>query len=107
MVGEFAEKLAHLSLVRYASEAAGEMGFGSVEELHHSVKRAMEICLSAGILLKGNFQRVYSCSDQGIVYDWKLSLLAYKLVCLCGYSCNPQVAALTIELVRKQHISKL
>jgi hypothetical protein len=73
--------------------------------LHNSVKYAMEICLSAGIPIKGNFQRVYKSFDDGLTYDWKLSLLAYKLVCLNGKSSNSNVARLTIKLIKDQHLN--
>ena len=105
IVDEFAEKMVTLNLLYYASEAAGEMDFDSIEEMHEAVKRAMELCISDGISLKGNFQRVYKCSDDGIVYDWKLSVLAYKLVCISGKSSNPNVARLTIQLLKNQHLN--
>lgn len=73
VVDEFVEKMTTLNLSAYASEAAIEMEFDSLEELHESVKRAMELCMSAGIPVKGNFQRVYKSSVEGILYDWKLS----------------------------------
>src|ERR1035437_9714813 len=88
VVDEFAEKMAELNLLYYASEDATEMEFDSMEELHNSVKRSMEYCLSAGIPIKGNFQRVYKCFDDGISYDWKLSPLGYRLVCLNGNPSN-------------------
>ncbi len=102
---EFAEKMRMLNLTAYASEAATEMEFDSLEELHGSVKRAMELCLSAGIPIKGNFQRVYKSSVDGIVYDWKLSVLAYRLVCLNGKSSNPTVARLAIKLIKNEHLN--
>lgn len=105
VVDEFAEKMAMLNLINYASEAAMEMEFESLEEMHESVKRAMELCMSAGISIKGNFQRIYKCSDGGIVYDWKLSMLAYRLVCLSGNSSNPNVARLTIQLLKNEHLN--
>jgi hypothetical protein len=81
------------------------MGFNSVEELDDSVKRGMELCLSAGIPIKGNFHRVYKCFDDGLTRDWKLSVLAYQLVCLNGKSFNPNVARLTIQLIKDQHLN--
>jgi hypothetical protein len=104
-VEEFMEKIESRNLLYYASEAATEMEFDSLEELHSSVKRAMELCISAGIPIKGNFQRVYKCFDDGLTYDWKLSLLAYKLVCLSGNVNNPNVSRLNIKLIKEQHIN--
>jgi len=105
IVEEFAEKMATLNLLYYASEAATEMEFESMEELHDSVKRAMEFCVSAGIPLKGNFQRVYKCFDDGISYDWKLSQLGYRLVCLNGKPSNSNVARSLIKLIKDEHIN--
>lgn len=104
---EFAEKMAALNLLYYASEAAAEMEFDSFEELHDSVKRAMEFCLSAGIPIKGNFQRVYKCYDDGISYDWKLSQLGYRLVCLNGNPANSNVARSFIQLIKNDHLNHL
>ena len=105
VVDEFSEKMAALNLLHYASEAAMEMEFDSLEELHESVKHAMELCMSAGIPIKGNFQRVYKCFEDGLTYDWKLSLLAYRLVCLNGKSSNPMVARLMIQLIKNEHLN--
>lgn len=98
---EFLDSLKDLNLVRYASEAAEEMEFESAEELNESVKRTMELCLHAGIPIDGNFRRIYMCSEYGIVYDWKLSLLAYGLVCINGSPSNPNVARLQIGLLKR------
>jgi hypothetical protein len=105
VIGEFMERMEAFNLQYYASDAATEMGFDSLEELHNSVKRAMELCLSSGISIKGNFQRVYKSFDDGLIYDWKLSLLAYKLVCASGNSTNPKVAKLIIQLIKDQHLN--
>ena len=105
VVDEFAERMAALNLLYYASEAAQEMEFDSLEELHESVKRAMELCLSAEIPIKGNFLGVYKSSVGGIVYDWKLSTLAYRLVCLSGKPSNPSVARMTVQLLKNEHLN--
>lgn len=105
IVNEFSERMEILNLRHYASEAASQMKFGSIDELQDSVKRAMDLCLSAGVPIKGNFQRVYKGFDSGLTNDWKLSLLAYHLVCLNGNSSNPNVAHLIIQLIKDQHLN--
>lgn len=105
VIEEFAEKMAELNLLFYASEAANEMEFDSMEELQDSVKRSMEYCLSAGIPIKGNFQRVYKCFDNSIMYDWKLSMLGYRLVCLNGNPSNSTVARSFIKLIKDNHLN--
>lgn len=107
IVEEFAERFALLNLVHYATEAIVEMDFESFEELHESVKRAMEICMAAEIPIKGNFLRVYKSYSEGITYDWKLSPLAYKLVCISGNPSNPNVAQSTIQLIKNEHLNHL
>jgi len=97
---DFLNKLKDINLVRYASEAVEEMGFTSVEELNQSIERTIEMCIQAGIPLDGNFRRIYMCSENGIAYDWKLSLLAYGLVCINGSPSNPNVARLQIGLLK-------
>ena len=107
LVDEFAEKLEMLNLIHYASEAVDEMEFDSFEELHESVKRAMGIFITAKIPIKGNFQRVYKSYAEGITYDWKLSELAYKLVCISGSPANANVARSIIQLIIEEHINYL
>jgi hypothetical protein len=98
----FLEYVRELNLVYYASEAAAKMEFSDLEEFHEAVKRAMELCIHAGISLDKHFKRVYKCSFNGILYDWKLSVLGFKLVCLNGSSANPKVAQMQIELLKSQ-----
>lgn len=94
------EQLKDLNLIKYASEAASEMEFSGIEEINATVKRVMELCISAGIPIEGNFRLTYMCSSKGITYDWKLSLLAYQLVCLNGSSSNSNVARMQIDLLK-------
>lgn len=106
-VEDFARQAKELNLVYYASEAADSMKFEDITEFHEAVKRAMELCLHASIPLEGNFRRIYKCSYDGIVYDWKLSVLAYHLVCLNGGSSNPNVARMQIELLKNQSLNQM
>jgi hypothetical protein len=98
----FSELARELSLVCYASDAADKMEFGNTEELTQAVQRAMEICLHAGLTIEANFKLIYKCSAEGIVYDWKLSVLGFHLVCLNGSSANPKTAHMQIDLVKSR-----
>lgn len=99
-VEEFMKQLKELSLVAYASEAAKEMGFSNNEEMVKAVQRSIRICENSGVPTEGNFKPVYKCSADGIEFDWKLSSLAYNLVCINGESINPKVAHKQIELLK-------
>lgn len=99
---ELEERKAEENLVFYASEAAERMGFESVEELQESVKRAMDVCMANGLPLKTNFRRIFKSSARGVVFDWKLSVLAYRLVQMNGSASNPRVAKLQVELLKKE-----
>lgn len=86
--------------VCFASEAAEKMEFKNSNEYHKAIKSAMELCLHAGLSIENNFRQVYSCSIEGrILFDWKLSSLAYYLVCMNGETTNPKVAKMQIELL--------
>jgi hypothetical protein len=102
---EFVERITMHNLRYYASDAADVMDFESNEEMYDALKRAMELCLFAGIPIKGNFQSVYKSSAEGIIYDCKLSTLAYRLMCLSGKSSNPNVAQLTIQILNNKHLN--
>jgi len=97
---QVAEVAAEKNLVYYASEAAGEMRFESVDELQEAVKRAMELCRASGLPLSMNFRRIFKSSPLGIVFDWRLSALAYRLVQLNGNPSNPFIARLQIDLLK-------
>ena len=107
VVDEFVERLSEYNLRYYASEAVAEMDFDSIDELNGSVKKAMEICRSTGIPMKGNFQRVYKSYKDGLTYDWRLSELAYKLVCISGNPNNPSVARTIVNLIKDEHLHHL
>jgi hypothetical protein len=93
-----------LNLMYYASDVADKMQFQSVEEFHDAVKRAMEICLAAGLSVRRNFKQIYKCSPDGVTYDWKLSALGFQLVCLNGSPENPNTARMQINLLQDKNI---
>jgi hypothetical protein len=101
----FAKQIQEFNLICYASEAAKEMEFEDVLEFHEAVKRSMELCLQVGIPLNGNFKQIYKCAYDGVEPDWKLSALAYRMVCLNGGSSNANVARLQIELLKNQYLN--
>lgn len=77
------------------------MEFKDVTEFQEALKRAMELCMHAGISLEQNFKRIYKSTCHGIVSGLKLSGLAYRLVCVNGKTSNPSVVRLQIELILK------
>jgi hypothetical protein len=97
---EIASLAAEQSLVYYASEAADQMGFDTLNELQDAVQRAMDLCQATGLPVRTNFRRIFKASPVGLMYDWKLSTLAYYLVQLNGDSSNPRVARLQMELLK-------
>ena len=86
-------------LIYYASDAAIQMEFETEEEFLTSVNRSLEICIHAGFDPDDNFKKFYKCSADGISFDWKLSSLAYQLICLNGSCSNLMVAKMQIDLI--------
>jgi hypothetical protein len=105
VIETFVNQAQENNLTYNASDAAEEMGFEDTSEFHDAVERTMKLCLQAGVPLEGNFKRIYTCSRDGIVYDFKLSVLAYRMLCLNGGSSNSKVAKMQIELLKSQHIN--
>jgi hypothetical protein len=99
VIVDFIDQVEDIGLVYYASDVAAEMEFEDMMEFHEALRRAMEMCLYAGIPITGNFKRIYKSSGIGIISDWKLSVLAYRLVGLNGKPSNPKVARMQIELL--------
>lgn len=91
-IQEFFDYLRELNLNRFASDAAMEMEFSSGKELDEALQRSIEICRNSGLDVDANFKRIYVCTGDGIIYDWKLSALGYELVCLNGSPSNKNVA---------------
>ena len=94
------EQLRELNYVRFASEAAYSMEFSDRQELDQAIRRAIEICMTAGLHLEDHFKRIYICTESGIVTDWKLSIYGYQLVCLNGSPSNENVARMQTSLVK-------
>lgn len=106
-IEDFGKVVNELNLVYYASEAARYMQFVDNAEYTQAVKRAMELCNQVNISIDGNFKKIYKCSYEGIENDWKLSVLAYRLVCLNGGSTNPNVATMQIQLLKNQALNQI
>ncbi len=100
VIDYFLEQMKDLNLVCYASDVAKEMEYVNEIELEEAIQRSMELCQKANIPLDFNFKRIYKSSFDGLIYDWKLSFLAYKLVCINGGTYNPNVAQLQIQLIK-------
>ena len=96
---DFVVQLKESNMICFASDAIKQMSFESDEELDDAIKSAIEICINSGIPTEENFKRIYMCSSNGILNDWKLSAFAYKLVCLNGDSSNRKVAHFQVELL--------
>lgn len=91
------------NLVYYASEAGDQMGFESYDELLEAVRRSMELCQATGFPITTNFRRIFICSQNGLIFDWKVSVLAYHLVKLNGGPCNNRVAKLQIDILKNYY----
>jgi hypothetical protein len=63
----------------------------------------MELCEANGLPINNNFRRIFKCSSMGLVFDWRLSVLAYHLVQLNGNVSNNRVAKLQIELLKNYY----
>lgn len=105
VIEDFVKKAKKLGLTHYASEAAKEMEFEDVFEFHEAVKRAMKLCVQVGLKIEENFMQIYKSAPGEIIYDWKLSPLAYYLVCLNGESTNSNVAQLQVQMIKHQFLN--
>ena len=97
---KIAEIEAEKNLIYYASEVAEEVGFASFDELQESITRSMAVCIAVGLPIKNNFGRIFKSTSIGIVVDWRLSLLAYRLVQINGNTSNNLVAELQIKILK-------
>ncbi|HLG02233.1 MAG TPA: damage-inducible protein D [Bacteroidia bacterium] len=95
------QDLVESEMPRYASEAATGMHFSDPRLMADAVGRAGNVCASLGLPLRNHFKRVYRCDHTGVYTDWKLSDLAFRLVCLNGDCCSTQVANLQMLMLQQ------
>ena len=85
----------------YASEVIELVEIGKEEELQGAMLRAREACRVMGIPLENHFKKVYRDAEHEVVCDYKLSPLAFGLVCINANPTNRNIAQIQVELVKK------
>lgn len=75
-----------------------DFGIEKPEEIEKAVRKAIRVIKTLQMNEKSHFLPVLVCRDGQIIRDWKLSVLAQKLVILNASPDNPYVARLQLKL---------
>ncbi len=98
---EFIDAAIDSNMRHYASEIIELIEMGKEEELRGAMKRAQEACNAMGIPLENHFKKVYRENERGVVCDYKLSPLAFGLICINASPQNKNIARIQIEMVKR------
>jgi hypothetical protein len=98
---EFIDAAIDSNMRHYASEIIELVEMGKEEELRGAMLRAQEACRVMGIPLENHFKKVYRDAEREVVCDYKLSPLAFGLVCINASPANKNIARIQVEMVKK------
>ncbi|HXH19746.1 MAG TPA: hypothetical protein VNJ07_11755 [Chitinophagales bacterium] len=96
---EFMDSVFERELNHFASELLS-MGFHDINQIEQSIHRAIMVCRTASIPVRGNFRSVFVCTESVIVRDWRLSDMAMKLAIINADAGNPLAARVQVELIK-------
>ena len=98
---EFIDAAIDSNMRHYASEMIELVDIGKEDELQGAMLRAQEACKVMGIPLENHFKKVYRDAEHEVVCDYKLSPLAFGLVCVNASPANKNIARIQVEMVKK------
>ncbi len=98
---EFIDAAIDSNMRHYASEIIELVEMGREEELKGAMVRAQEACQVMGIPLENHFKKVYRDTERSVVCDYKLSPLAFGLICINASPANKNIAHIQVEMVKK------
>jgi hypothetical protein len=98
---EFIDAVIDSDMKHYATEIIEMVEMGKDEELLQAMKRAQDACVSLGIPVDEHFKKIYRESHHDVICDYKLSPLAFGLVCINANPSNRNVAQIQVGIVKK------
>ena len=98
---EFIDAVIDSDMRHYASEIIEMVEMGREQELLEAMQRAQTACQTMNIPIEQHFKKVYRESHQNVVCDYKLSPLAFGLICINANPANKNIARIQIEMINK------
>jgi hypothetical protein len=98
---EFIDAVIDSNMRHYASEIIEMVEMGHEEELLRAMQRAQDACRAMDIPIDKHFKKVYRESHQNVICDYKLSPLAFGLICINANPANKNIARIQIEMINK------
>ncbi|MDF2193271.1 hypothetical protein [Paraflavitalea sp. CAU 1676] len=97
VVDDVREILLSRRLIHYAGSLK-ERALLDEEELEKAVRKALIVCVSAGIQPSEHFKSIFIYEKEALKKDWLVSDLGLQLILLNADIENPVVARLQVEL---------
>ncbi len=98
---EFIDAAIDSNMRHYASEIIELVEMGKEEELRGAMMRAQEACRVMDIPLENHFKKIFRDAEHSVVCDYKLSPLAFGLVCINASPANKNIARIQVEMIKK------
>ncbi len=98
---EFIDAAIDSNMRHYASEIIEMVEMGKEEELMEAMLRAQEAIRAMGIPVENHFKKIYRESRHNVICDYKISPLAFGLICINANPSNKNVARIQIEMINK------
>ncbi len=99
---EFIDAVIDSNMRHYATEIIEMVEMGKEDELIEAMRRAQEACRIMNIPIDKHFKKVYRDNpDHRVICDYKLSPLAFGLVCINANPSNKNIARIQIEMIKR------
>ncbi len=99
---EFIDAVIDSNMRHYASEIIELVEMGNEKEIINAMIRAQDACRALDIPVEEHFKKVYRDDLQHrVICDYKLSPLAFGLICINANPKNKNIARIQVELINK------
>lgn len=95
----FLDQLQDLEL-KFAAGSLLRWGFEDRHQIERAVEKAIRVCELAHISVNAHFRPVYISYKEEIMADWKLSLLAVRLILINSELPEEILARLQVEFLK-------
>ncbi len=100
-IGDFIRRLTEYRMNRYASEIFQLLELETEKQFADALEKTIEVLQKAGIPAEHHIMPVYKDVRQTLIADYKLSPLAFGLLCMHVEPVNEKIARLRVEWIKK------
>ncbi len=100
-VADFLEMLADSRMHLYASDVFGLLGLETEEQFARALERTLNVLQQAGEVPEHHIRPVFADFHSRTVMDYRMSPLAFGLMCMHAEPVNEQIARWRIRWIRE------